>query len=79
VVGKVEPNDVATLTFPIFERTDKVQIQGKEYILIRKGNEVVHIDPPGRYNPLYQRDKYRENQARTKNVVRFVAEQQIKW
>ena len=27
---------------------------------IRKGNTVVHIDPPGKYNPLYQRDKYRD-------------------
>ena len=79
VIGKVQPNDVATLTFPIFERTDKVQIQGKEYTLIRKGNDVVHIDPPGRYCPLYQRDKYRENKVRTKKVERFVAQQQLDW
>jgi hypothetical protein len=79
VVGKIEPKDIATLTFPIFERTDKVQIQGKQYTLIRKGNDVVHIDPPGKYCPLYQRDKYRENKARTKTVERFVAEQQIEW
>lgn len=78
-VGKVKPGDVVTLTFPIFERTDKVQIQGKEYTLIRKGNDVVHIDPPGKYCPLYQREKYRENKARTKKVERFVAEQQIAW
>jgi|GEM_PF-1575272 len=79
VVGKVQPNGVATLTFPIFERTDKVQIQGKEYTLIRKGNDVVHIDPPGKYCPLYQREKYRENQARTRKVERFVAQQQLDW
>jgi hypothetical protein len=79
VIGKVQPNDVATLTFPIFERTDKVQIQGKEYTLIRKGNDVVHIDPPGKYSPLYQREEYRENKARTKKVERFVGEQQIAW
>jgi len=79
VTGKVEPKDVATLTFPIFERTDKVHIQGKEYTLIRKGNDVVQIDPPGKYCPLYQREKYRENKARTKKVERFVAQQQIDW
>jgi hypothetical protein len=79
VVGRVEPKDVATLTFPIFERTDKVRIQQKDYTLIRKGNDVVHIDPPGKYNPLYQRDKYRENKVRTKKVERFVAQQQIEW
>ena len=79
VVGKVGPKDVVTLTFPIFERTDKVKSRGSEYTLIRKGNDVVHIDPPGKYCPLYQRDKYRENKVRTKNVERFVAQQQIKW
>jgi hypothetical protein len=79
VIGKVQPKDVATLTFPIFERTDKVRVQGKEYTLIRKGNDVVHIDPPGKYCPLYQRDKYRENKARTKQVERFVAQQQLDW
>jgi len=79
VAGKVQPNDVATLTFPIFERTDKVRIQGKEYTLIRKGNDVVHIDPPGKYCPLYQREKYRENKARTKKVERFVAQQELHW
>jgi len=79
VIGKVEPQDVATLTFPIIERAEKVRIQGKAYILTRKGNDVVHIDPPGQYGPLYQREKYRENQARTRKVERFVAGQRIDW
>jgi hypothetical protein len=79
IIGKVAPNDVAALTFPIFERTDKVQIQGKDYTIIRKGNDVVHIDPPGKYCPLYQRDKYRENKARTKTIDRFVSHQQLDW
>lgn len=57
MIGKVEPKDVATLTCPIFERTDKVRVQGKKYTLIRKGNGVVHIDLPGQYCPLYQREK----------------------
>ena len=79
VVGKVVPNDVVTLSFPIFERTDQVRIQGKDYTLIRRGNDVVHIDPPGKYCPLYQREKYRENKVHTKKVQRFVANQQIDW
>jgi DUF1680 family protein len=79
VIGKVQPMDVVTLSFPIFERTDKVRIQGKDYTLIRKGNEVVHIDPPGKYCPLYQREKYRENMVYSKEVQRFVANQQIDW
>ena len=50
-----------------------------DYTLIRKGNDVVHIDPPGKYGPLYQRDKYRENKVQWKTVERFVADQQIAW
>ncbi|MBM3242960.1 hypothetical protein FJZ31_42415 [Candidatus Poribacteria bacterium] len=79
VIGKVQPKDVATLTFPIFERTDKVQIQEREYTLIRKGNDVVHIDPPGRYGPFYQREKYRENKVQWKKANRFISQQLINW
>ena len=71
--------NVATLTFPIFERTDKVHIQNKDYTLIRKGNDVVRIDPPGRHCPLYQREKYRDDKVHTKKTTRFVANQQIDW
>ncbi|MBN2292600.1 MAG: glycoside hydrolase family 127 protein, partial [Pirellulales bacterium] len=78
-IGHVAPGDVATLSFPIFERTDKVTIMGKPYTLIRKGNDVIHIDPPGKNCPLYQREKYREKKARSKKKTRFVAKQQIDW
>ena len=79
MVGHVRAGDFATLTFPIFERTDAVAIMGKKYTLIRKGNDVVHIDPPGKHCPLYARAKYRQNRAATKTIERFVAHQQIAW
>jgi hypothetical protein len=79
VVGKVKPKDVATLTFPIHERKDVLRIHGREYRLTRKGNEVVHIDPPGKNCPLYQREHYRANSARFKAVERFVADRPIEW
>ena len=72
-VGKVAPNDTVTLSFPILERSTPVEVQGKKYTLLRKGNEVVGIDPPGKYSPLYQRDHYRQNTARRKEVERFIA------
>ncbi len=72
-LGDVKAKDVVTMTFPISERTDKVNIVGKDYTIIRKGNDVVHIDPPGKYNPYYQRDHYRRNKARMKSVERFIA------
>jgi len=78
-VGKVEAGDVATLAFPISERTDKVRIQNQDYTLIRKGNDVVRIDPPGKYCPLYQRERCRGNKVPTKRIGRFVAVQQLAW
>lgn len=64
MAGPVKPGDVATLTFPIEERTNVIYIEKQKYTIVRKGNDVVSIDPPGRYCPLYQRDHYRENATR---------------
>ena len=79
VVGEVTPGDVATMTFPIEERTERVIIEKERYSLVLKGNEVVVIDPPGRYAPLYQRDHYRENGTRWRQIERFVSDKQIHW
>jgi hypothetical protein len=76
-VGGVKPDDVVTVTFPIAERTDEVWIQKERYTLLRKGNEIVSIDPPGRYHPLFQRDHYRENTTRWRKIERFVADKAI--
>jgi len=73
-VGSVKPGEVAKLTFPIVQRTDKVWIEKQQYTLIRKGNEVVSIDPPGIYHPFYRRDHYRQNRARMRKVTRFVSD-----
>jgi hypothetical protein len=76
-IGGVKPGDVATLTFPISERTDKVWVEKSEYTLLRKGNEVVSISPQGPVAPLYQRQHYRQNEARMKKVTRFVSSESI--
>jgi hypothetical protein len=78
-IGAMKPGAVVTITFPIAERTDSVWIEQERYALVRKGNEVVVIDPPGRYAPLYQRDHYRERGARWHQMERFVPEQPIEW
>lgn len=57
MISKVEPKEVPTLTFPTFERTDRVRVMGKGYTLIRKGNIVVHIDPLGECYLCYPREK----------------------
>ena len=79
VVRGIAPKDMVTLTFPIFERTDVVNIEGQDYALIRKGNDVVHIDPPGKHYPYYQREKYRENEVQWKKTRRFVSDKPIEW
>jgi hypothetical protein len=78
-VGGVKPGDVAAVTFPIGERTDTVWIEKDRYVLVRKGNEVVGIDPPGRYAPLFQRDHYRTDRARWRKIERFVADDPLVW
>jgi hypothetical protein len=78
-LGSLCRGDVATLTFPIEERTVRVRFEREPYTLVRKGNEVVLIDPPGRYAPLYQRDHYRNNETRWRMIERFVADKPLHW
>ena len=78
-VGLVKPGDVVTLTFPIAERTDVVYVEKEKYTLVRKGNEVVCIDPPGKYCPLYQRQHYRANTTRWRKIERFVSDEGVHW
>ncbi len=72
-VGKVTAGDQVTVTFPIFERTDKVLIEKSTYTLVRKGNEVVSIAPQGINSPLYQRQFYHGNEPRMRTVTRFAS------
>ena len=79
LVGEVKPGDVATITFPIAERSDTVWIEKHKYTLVRKGNDVVAIDPPGRVCPLYQREHYREDGTRWRAAERYVPKKEIYW
>ena len=67
------------MSFPIFERTDVVHIEKQRFTLVRKGNDVVSIEPPGRYGPLYQRQRYRDTTRRWREVTRFVSHENIDW
>lgn len=78
-MGRVAPGDVASLTFPVSERIDVVDVQKARYTLVRRGNEIVQIDPPGRYAPLYQRQHYRSDAVRWRRIERFVSEETIRW
>ena len=75
--GEVHPGDVVTMTFPINEQMEDAWIQKERYTLVRKGNEIVWIDPPGRNWPLFMRDHYRDDVTRWRRMERFVADKQI--
>ena len=78
-VGEVKPGEVATLSFPIAERTEGIYVEKERYTVIRRGNEVVKMDPLGKNCPLYQRAHYRENRTRWRKIERFVSSEQIRW
>ena len=58
---------------------DTVWIEKEKSALVRKGNDVVAIDPPGRVCPLYQRAHYRENEPRWRKLQRFVTDERVYW
>ena len=78
-VGKAEKGQTVALQFPIRERTDKISLQGSDYTIVRRGNDVVWIDPPGKYFPSYQRAHYRTSRPLYRKVVRFVSDEDFGW
>ena len=78
-VGDVRSQQVVRLDFPISERTDRVTINNRWYLLVRKGHDIVCIDPPGKLCPLYQRDHYRDNATLWKKTTRYLDEQSLDW
>ena len=80
IVGGIREGQTAILNFPIVERTDKIRVQGRDYTIIRRGNEVVWMDPPGKYNPHYQqRGHYRNGPTLYRKVTRYVPEHTYDW
>ena len=78
-IGSVTAGSTVVFTFPIIERTDQIIVEKRPYTIIRRGNEVVWIDPPGKNRPLYQRGHYRRGETLWQNVRRFVPEVEIPW
>ena len=78
-VGDVRSQQVVRLDFPIGERTDRVTINNRWYLLVRKGHDIVCIDPPGKLCPLYQRDHYRDDATLWKKTTRYLDDQSLDW
>ncbi len=77
--GPISPGQEVVMTFPISERTEDIAVDQKPYRVIIKGNTVVNINPPGKVGPLYQRARYRENQARWHKVQWFAPDKELLW
>lgn len=79
LVGRVDKGQSVSLTFPITERTEKIHAIGKEYTVVVRGNDVVWIDPPGKYLPFYQRGQFRTGDPLYRKVTRFVSDEEYPW
>jgi hypothetical protein len=78
-VGRVTAGDVVAFEFPIHERSQQVTIEGRPYNILRRGNDVVAIDPPGKNGPLYQRAHYRSGETLWRQTTRFVPDEELEW
>ena len=78
-VRGLERGNSVTVEFPMREKTLFRVISRFPYKLTIKGNTVIDIDPKGKINPIYRRDHYRQNQAPTKKVTRFVSNEALIW
>jgi hypothetical protein len=78
-LGKVNEGATASVKFPISVRKVKERMGGADYTLTIKGNTVISIDPKSEYCPLYQRDRYWQDEVRWHKVNRFVSKERITW
>jgi hypothetical protein len=76
-VGDCVPQSKVSIAFPLPERTQQETIGARQYTLTLKGNDVVAIDPAGKYCPYYQREKYRQGKVQWKSLERFVSDEAL--
>ena len=80
VFCELKENQVATILFPIAERTEDFETNGLKYRVTFRGADVVAIDPPDSgYVGLYQREHYRYDESRYFKLTRFVSDHPIRW
>jgi len=78
-VGRVQPGDSVTVSFPIAETKKLLEIEKHIYNVVLRGADVVKIDPPGVLGPFYQRAHYRTGQTCWRKVARFVPSKIVQW
>jgi hypothetical protein len=78
-IGEVCAGEKVVFEFPITEKTETLTVEKQDYKVTIRGNDVVHIDPPGRNWPLYQKGHYRSGETLWKDVTRWVPQEEIPW
>ena len=78
-IGKVARGQTVAMTFPISERIEKRTIEKYNYTFVLRGNDVVQVDPPGKYCPYYQRGHYRAETPLYAKVTRFTSPHDLSW
>ena len=53
-VGRLAPGDRVLARYPMDERIERVEVNGRDYRVAWRGDTVVEIDPPGAEMPFYQ-------------------------
>ena len=79
VAGPVHPGDTVVVEFPIYERTETIIVEQKQYTIILRGNDAVAINPQGSNGPFYRRGHYRMGETLWRKATRFVPDEEIKW
>jgi hypothetical protein len=75
--GEVAPGQTVRYTMPLGERVERTTMRNEWYFLVRKGHDVVFIDPPGKLCPLYQRDHYRGGATLWRESPRFISTKRL--
>jgi hypothetical protein len=57
---------------PIAEEKRSVLIASTTYNLTLRGHDVVDIDPPGKWRPIFSRPQLRKPEAAVRTVERFI-------
>jgi hypothetical protein len=78
-LGAVRPGQAVTVSFPIDERTETIDVEKERYTIVRRGNDVVAIDPAGTNCPLFQRGHVRQSETRWRKIERFVSSERVPW
>ena len=71
-IVKGRKGETVSFSCPIAERTEKLKIGAADYEVVVRGSTIVEMKPGGH---AYQRNQYRQPEAKMKPVERFVAEQ----